>query len=180
MDVVCPLCAGTGSLPEEVLARGGARCGRCGAKLSLRDSVSGAHPRDQLDTIPLDSGSLRKLTSISASDDDVDALLAAPKPDSAVVPESVTRAPQMTVPFELKVPSAAAEAPRAPQTSVAFELTKENPVLELQREAPVPLARPPLPSVAFELNRPGRTGVGWLIALVLLLVVAATLLFGRV
>jgi hypothetical protein len=113
-------------------------------------------------------------------DDDVDALLAAPRQDGAGAPESVTRGPQMTVPFELTVPSADSAAPRAPQASVAFELTKENPVLELKRQDPVPLARPPQPAVAFELNRPGRAGLGWWIVLVLLLVVAATLAFGRI
>jgi hypothetical protein len=49
----------------------------------------------------------------------------------------------------------------------------------LQRAEPVPLARPPLPSVAFELNRPGGSSAGWWILFLLLIVVAATLAFGR-
>lgn len=179
MDLACTLCGSPVSPDPDAIAQGKARCGTCGSQVTLPPPGDG--PRAELETIPLDSGSLRRLTRESRLDADVDALLDA-EPASPV--PSAPRAPAATIPFELVDRAARPEPARPVQPSVAFDLT---------REAPVPLARPPQPSVAFELtSRPAgeapdapielrsrRAPLGVVIVLVLALVLAVTLVFGR-
>jgi hypothetical protein len=99
-------------------------------------SRPGTASRDQLDTIPLDSESLGRLKSLSRIDEDVDSFLATPLVE---IPESGPREPQVSVPFELTRPPAAAPHTdiRPPQVSIPFELS-QSPLVE----EPAPVVEP--------------------------------------
>jgi hypothetical protein len=137
-------------------------------------------PRDQQDTIPVDSDVLGMLKSLSRIDDEVDSLLAVPIVEN---PEAAARVEQVSVAFDLTRPPAIALTDvRPPQVSIPFELSRETPI-ELSRQTPIELKpRAPSPDVAWASVPPAPRSrlMRWIVFVVLLAALAAELVVSGV